>query len=383
MITKKDGDVIVIGLIWDEFKELEHGELRDLYTLYKDEGYYLMRTFIDKPVYVEHKLDKQVGTVLDIKQDKFGYFMAILRIENNSELAEKTIREIVNGERNGLSVCYIDGTDKKDWTKRTGTPRGSEISIVSEGAVPRSRIIAYCTNSNIYISESGINQVYDISFENISPYFSQFKTKKEMSQGGETTTTTNNGGDAKTGGNIDFSKMPEDEFKAVVNSIPVEALNTFLTKHLEDKRKKEEVVVASIKGLLDSEFMDKKLSKFIVDNPGEIKGEVSIGLIQAACSMYNKLKTLENVQEKGGASDPNTKKMKMDTQETTTTNTNTTNTTTTNTNTTTKPNPINDFGRILLQTISNTKNGNNEPNKPSSNITQEQMCALMSQARGG
>ncbi len=126
--------------------------------IYSDESNVFFRELIGKPVYYEHDETLGVrGKVLDVWSSEYynGQILATILITDS--LLYENLKALNN---NSLSIGQLARIDKRTGV-RTGRSYPLELSVVKEGAVQNSCIVAYGVgNECCCVSQSGVISVY-------------------------------------------------------------------------------------------------------------------------------------------------------------------------------------------------------------------------------
>lgn len=147
----------VVGKILEPLKPLKNGMMGPDPT--KEEFDEFKRDLMNSPVYIEHDFKKLIGVVTDVFIKKDGTVFSTLYIDEKLALRYNIMHDMFYGNSGGLSfgqfscMCLETGI-------RTSKMIPLDVSIVSQGGVKDSRIIAYGNNDLTFISKSGINKVF-------------------------------------------------------------------------------------------------------------------------------------------------------------------------------------------------------------------------------
>lgn len=126
----------------------------------EDEAPAFFDSFQDKPVCINHDMGFEVGRVLKVWPSALfhGAVLASLYLDHHNPLLINIVSSLVRGEYNGLSITQFAIFNPETGVRHTRA-FGVEISLVKEGAVENSRIVAFGIGPHTVLSQSGFNRV--------------------------------------------------------------------------------------------------------------------------------------------------------------------------------------------------------------------------------
>jgi hypothetical protein len=142
-----------------------------------DEADEFFQTLVGKPVFVEHDKTRVVGHVMQVWQSKRfnNQILASLHVDETCAEGRAIFEGLRELKNNGLSIGQRARINPRTGI-RIGPSIGEEISIVRQGAVAASRIIAYGTLQFRKWSQSGEQQVLSQSRDMAEEKTVAFKT---------------------------------------------------------------------------------------------------------------------------------------------------------------------------------------------------------------